>query len=67
MLQPLRFYLFNILQVDSECRVSLRDRDSMNANYGEDKGISVRTSLMLFAAGWLLLALVAIPLPGPVF
>jgi hypothetical protein len=38
----------------------------MNGNYGEGKGISVQTSLMLFAAGWLLLALVAIPLPGPV-
>jgi hypothetical protein len=39
----------------------------MNGNYAEERGISVRTSVILFAAGWLLLALVALPLPAGVF
>jgi hypothetical protein len=64
MIQPLRFYLFNKLRADPECRIALRYVNIMNGTYGEGKGISVQTSLMLFAAGWLLLALVAIPLPG---
>jgi hypothetical protein len=41
--------------------------DTMNVNYSDKEGISVRTSVMLFAAGWLLLALVALPLPSGFF
>jgi hypothetical protein len=39
----------------------------MNVNYSDTEGISVRTSVMLFAAGWLFLALVALPLPSGFF
>jgi hypothetical protein len=67
MIQPPRFYTFNILPTDFESRVPLRKENTMIGNYAEGEGISVRTSVMLFTAGWLLLALVTLPLPSAFF
>jgi hypothetical protein len=52
-----------MLPADFLQRVPLRKMSTVKGNYAECKSISVGTSVMLFAAGWLLLALVALPLP----
>jgi hypothetical protein len=39
----------------------------MAGNYPENNRMSLGTSVMLFAAGWLLLALVTLPTPAAFF
>jgi hypothetical protein len=49
---------------DSECRVSQENMNAMIGKYAKRKGTSRGTQVMLFAVGWLLLAVIALPSPS---
>lgn len=65
-MQPWQFYIFNILPADS-CNIVSAQENELDANTGVSGIMSSRTSVMLFAFGWLILALVALPAPAAGF